>query len=104
MLPGDDATAAAAAMQGGSWSEDRVQHWWDGARQMSGLFQRSLGLREPAWDVYLLYRPGIRWEGEVPPTPSFWMHQLSDPVADPDHLLYRDPLRLAHKLDRLVPE
>lgn len=28
------------------------------------------------WDVYLLYPPGVRWEGSTPPRPAFWMHQL----------------------------
>ena len=102
MLPSDD--AAAAAVQADVWPGNRVQHWWDGAWEMSRLFQRSLGLREPAWDVYLLYRPGIRWEGEAPPAPSFWMHQASDAGADPDLLLCGDPLRLVREFDRLIPE
>jgi hypothetical protein len=102
MLPRDD--AAAAAVQAGVGPGNRVQHWWDGRRAMSRLFQRSLGLHEPAWDVYLLYRRGMRWEGRVPPAASFWMHQLSDAGADPDLLLCRDPSRLAHELDRLVLE
>lgn len=58
MLPSDDATAAA--VQADVWSANRVQHWWDGAREMSARFQRSLALHQPAWDVYLPYRPGIR--------------------------------------------
>jgi hypothetical protein len=102
MLVDDD--AAAAAQQAGSWSDDRVQHWWDGAKEMSRLVAQTLNLHGPAWDVYLLYRPGIRWEEEVPPVPSFWMHQLSDPAAAPDRCLRRDPSRLARDLDRLLKE
>jgi hypothetical protein len=102
MLAGDDGIAAAT--QAGSWSEDRVRQWWDGAREMSQLFAQTLGLQGPAWDVYLLYRSGIRWEGEVPPAPTFWMHQLADPAADPDFLLCDDASRLARELDRLTKE
>lgn len=65
---------------------------------MSGLWQPSLGLREPAWDVYLLFSTGIRWDTELPPSPAFWMHQLSDPVAAEDYVLYRDPSRLGREL------
>jgi len=99
MLPLDDFDAAAT--QAGLWAEDRVKHWWDGESEMSRLFQQSLGLHGPAWDVYLLYGPGVRWEAEVPPTPWFWMHQLPDPAADPDLCLSRDPSRLSRELDNL---
>jgi hypothetical protein len=100
MLADDD--AVAAAQQAGSWSDDRVQHWWDEDKEMSRLFAQTLSLQGPAWDVYLLYSPGISWEEEVPPVPSFWMHQLSDPAAALDRYLRRDPSRLARELDRLI--
>jgi hypothetical protein len=29
-----------------------------------------------AWDVWMAYKPGVRWEGEYPPTPDHAMHQL----------------------------
>ena len=102
MLEGDD--AAVAAKQARSWSESRTQQWWDGAGEMSRLFAQALGLHGPAWDVYLLYRPGIQWAGAVPPDPSFWMHQLSDPAADPDLHLSRDTSRLSGELTGLLKE
>lgn len=102
MPEGDD--AAAAAKQAGSWSEGRVRQWWDGMGEMSRLFAQVLGLHGPAWDVYLLYRPGIQWDGDVPPTPSVWMHQLSEPAADPDLYLSRDTSRLSGELTRLLKE
>ena len=71
---------------------------------MSWLWQRALGLREPAWDVYLLYPAGIPWDPEVPPSPAFWMHQLSDPVASEDRFLCRDPSRLGRELATLLKE
>lgn len=102
MLSGDG--VASAAMQAGIWRDKRVRQWWDGAKEMSELAKRSLGLQGPAWDVYLLYRAGIRWEAEGPPVPSFWMHQLSDPAADPALYLARDPSRLASEMENLLEE
>ena len=29
-----------------------------------------------AWDVYLAYARGVRWTGELPPKPNYWMQQL----------------------------
>ena len=100
MLEGDD--AAAAAQQAGVWPENRARQWWDATRMMSRLLAQALGLHGPAWDVYLLYRPGTRWQAEIPPAPSFWMHQLSDPAADPARCLGRDPGRLSLQLETFL--
>src|SRR5487761_40451 len=81
MLPPDN--IAAAGSQARDWTERRVVHSWDGKREVSRLFQAALSLQQPAWDVYLLYRRGARWDEAVPPAPAFWMHQLTDPHADP---------------------
>jgi hypothetical protein len=102
MLAGDDVAAATA--QARSWSEDRVQHWWDGGKEMSRLFAQTLGLQGPAWDVYLLYPTGVRWEGETPAAPNFWMHQLPDAAAAPELSLRRAPWRLAGELDTLLQQ
>jgi hypothetical protein len=46
-----------------------------------------LGLeREVAWDVYLVYPPGVVWEGETPPSPAAFMHQLSGRLPADRHL------------------
>jgi hypothetical protein len=42
-----------------------------------------LGLREDAWDVYLVYPPGVQWTGTAPPKPSYWMQQLTH-ASQPD--------------------
>jgi len=41
------------------------------------LFQGALQLPPGslAWDVYLIYPPGVKWEKE-PPKPVYWQHQL----------------------------
>jgi hypothetical protein len=57
-------------------SDPRVQHFWDGDSRLMNAYQRVLGLPEDAWDVFLVYGPDTRWDGESPPAPRFWMHQL----------------------------
>jgi hypothetical protein len=72
--------------------DPRAQHYWDQSGRTMEVFRQPLGLQGEAWDVYLLYGRGVRWEGEVPPAPDFWMHQLSGaagPVLDPEVLARR---------------
>ncbi len=51
-------------------------------------WQQVIGLNEDAWDVYFLYDRSAKWTGDLPPKPSFWMHQLGgvseDKYLDPD--------------------
>jgi hypothetical protein len=54
----------------------RARHYWDGESQLVNGYQRTLKFDEPAWDIFLLYSPEARWDGELPPPPAFWMHQL----------------------------
>ncbi len=64
--------AAVPLMQG-----PRVSHYWD-EQGRSGLeFQQALGIKIYAWDVWMMFAPGARWEpGSPPPEPVFWQHQL----------------------------
>ena len=78
-----------------------VSHSWDGDRELGKLYATTLGLNRTAWDVYLLYQPGITWDDETPPSPTFWMHQLgSNFGADP--ALALNPQRLAEELAKLL--
>jgi hypothetical protein len=54
----------------------RASHYWDGDGQLVKGYREVLGFSEPAWDIYLLYGPEAHWEGELPPRPLYWMHQL----------------------------
>ena len=57
--------------------DPRVQHYWTDDQRVGEMFQSPLGLKdEPAWDVYLVYAPGILWRGSTPPKPTYFMHQL----------------------------
>jgi hypothetical protein len=74
MVPGDTALEAAELL---SPEKRLITQAWDGKRSLGEAFARTLQLKTPAWDVYLLYEPGVNWNGADPPMPSFWMHQLN---------------------------
>jgi hypothetical protein len=62
--------------------DGRVLHEWDAKGALAKAYRKTLALSEDAWDVYLIYRPGVRWEaGEIPPQPDLWMHQLGNPKS-----------------------
>jgi hypothetical protein len=44
----------------------RVTHYWVDGRDVGKLFQHSIELNETAWDVYLVYPPGVVWGDEAP--------------------------------------
>jgi hypothetical protein len=61
----------------------RARHYWDGRGLLVQAFRPVLALDEDAWDLYLVYKPGTRWEGATPPAPDFWMHQLGPSAKAP---------------------
>jgi hypothetical protein len=64
--------AAVPLMQG-----PRIGHYWDEEGNSGLEFQQALGIPMYAWDVWMMYEPGQRWEpGSAPPAPVFWQHQL----------------------------
>lgn len=86
----------SAAVQAASFRDARIGEAWDAQRAGGALFARTLKLKGTAWDVYLLYARGVRWEGEEPPTPSFWMHQLESEDGA-DQTLCLNPSRLTRE-------
>jgi hypothetical protein len=99
MLPGDSATQALAQSQ--ELRDPRVAQSWDGREVTGKLFARTLGLDGIAWDVYLLYPDGVKWQGTLPPRPAFWMHQLSA-ASGADQRLCLNPARLRAELGKLL--
>ena len=79
----------------------QVVHVWDPKQRVGRLFTKALRLRSTVWDFYFLYASGVRWEGNEPPQPTFWMHQLpSASGADRDLVLY--PTKFSRELLRLL--
>ena len=59
--------------------DPRVRHYWIEGQEVGEMFQPALGLKdELAWDVYLVYPPGVEWNASRPPKPSYFMHQLHE--------------------------
>jgi len=78
----------------------RVRNYWTGSQEVGKLFQSPLDLTtEPAWDVYLVYLPGVRWEGDDSPRPDYFMHQLGDRLPENRSL---DGLKLAFEIRRIL--
>ncbi len=91
MLEDDNQRTAMAQSQ--SLTDERVLQAWDPAAEMGALLTATLGMTETAWDVYLVYPPGVTWDQDAPPEPTYWMHQLSEqygvgdaPMLDPEKL------------------
>ena len=73
MFRGREADVPKASTEVPDW---RAAHFWDGGSVLTRQVRQTLGLNEPAWDIFLLYGPEAKWEGDQPPAPSYWMHQL----------------------------
>lgn len=64
----------------------RVNHYWDPEGKSGIEFMGALAIEVYAWDVWMMYEPGVRWEADSPPpSPSFWQHQLG-PLPDETRL------------------
>jgi len=85
----------------GPLQDGRVREAWDGEREAGTLFANRLGLQGKAWDGYLVYGRGVRWEGREPPMPTFWMHQLRE-ESGADQKLCLDPSRLTREVVKLI--
>lgn len=73
MFRGREEDVPKATREASDW---RAAHFWDGDSILTRRYRETLGFNEPAWDIFLLYEPQTRWEGEQAPRPVFWMHQL----------------------------
>ncbi len=55
----------------------RATHYWDRDGQLIQSYREVLGgFSEPVWDTYILYGRAATWDGDRPPAPAYWMHQL----------------------------
>lgn len=76
----------------------RVRNYWDPDETLGRAYGEMLPTPGPAWDVYLLFRRGVRWTGTLPPKPDYWMHQLGG-VTNAPRL---DPIVLRQHLEQLL--
>ncbi len=68
---------AAALVTGGNTTQ-----YWEDSGIIGKLYEKTLGIEgHYAWDVWLVYQPGLRWVGEYPPKPDYAMHQLGPSVS-----------------------
>ncbi len=68
---------AAARREGRRIPDQRVLRFYDPNARLGKLYSGIIRLPDgmPAWDVYFVFGPAVRWE-EEPPAPTYWMHQL----------------------------
>jgi hypothetical protein len=95
-----DDSPTVATEQAEKVHDARIWQGWNGNKDVGNLFGKTLELHATAWDVYLLYKPGIKWEGREPPAPTFWMHQLQG--VNRKLLLCADPTRLSAEVGKLL--
>lgn len=98
ILGGDN--RAIASQLADSVDDVRMIDGWDNDRAIGKAFQKTLELDFVAWDVYFIYQPGVTWEGDVPPKPTFWMHQLKK--VDPK--LYLNTKVFSNKLQSIIDQ
>ena len=77
ILPKDsfDAVEDATAILKDEW---RARQFWDPLAESGKRIKKLLGLEiaNPAWDIYMLYPPGVKWR-DATPKPEYWMHQIT---------------------------
>jgi hypothetical protein len=79
-------------------TDPRAKQYWDAHGWLDDAYGRVLRTPGPAWDVYLLFRRGIRWDGALPPAPDYWMHQLGGVTQAPR----LDPVVLKQHVEALL--
>jgi hypothetical protein len=80
----------------------RATHYWDETGVTMRDYRATLGLPDDAWDVYLVYDRHARWDGELPPKPDYWMHQLGPPGDRRISRPYLDPAVFAVHVTSLL--
>ena len=80
MFPGD--SREWAKTRASEFNDKRLTYYWDGELLAGKEWQKALGTKREAWDVYLLYGAMSKWEKELA-APDFWMSQLSGVINAP---------------------
>ncbi len=100
---------SAAQREGRRIPDPRVALYAEADARLAKLYSPILHLPEgmPAWDVYLVFAPAVRWPesrhgipgDDRPPAPTYWMHQLGG--AAPAELRL-DGDQIAHVVNGLL--
>ena len=90
----------AAADATGSIPDSRAAHFWDRDRTLGKMYARVLRLPpdDLAWDIYLLFPGGVRWDATAP-APAYWMHQIFYPSDN-----YLDGRKFRLEVEKLLPK
>jgi hypothetical protein len=74
-------------------SDKRIQHYYDQNQIVGKEIANTVGWTgHIAWDIYLFCAPDVDWT-DLPPKPSYWMHQLTDNWAKNDYYRTGNDLR-----------
>ena len=42
--------------------DTRARHYWDPSQLIGKAYQEFLGLAYPAWDIWMVFDPGVGWD------------------------------------------
>lgn len=84
-------------------ADPRSRHYWDPDGWFMTSYREVLAIPEDAWDIYLVYGPDARWDGDNPPKPDYWMHQLGAPGSERVDGPYLDAATFTERAVGLLP-
>lgn len=65
----------SAKRRANEFVHEKFTHYWDSNKATGDLWKDVLGLKDTAWDVYLLYNGSADWSTTLP-SPDLWFPQL----------------------------
>ncbi len=64
-------------------ADSRAQHFWDLWSYANRTYAQQLDLPvQEAWDLFVLYKPQVRWSSAMP-EPTFWMQHRDLEKGEP---------------------
>ncbi len=80
-----------------------ISHFYDPEKKAGQALAEAMDAPgRVAWDIYMVYKPGVQWE-ERAPRPHAWVHQLMGALW-PNPLRYRTGWLLRRELSKMVSE
>jgi hypothetical protein len=82
---------------------ENVRHYWNASGEFGRDLSKRIGLKNSkkfvyAWDVWLIYDPGVTWSEKAIPQPVLLMHQLEE--LDETKLPWLDSKSFAERVKR----